>query len=98
MADSQREAQSTVSNIVVASDALSRISKSVDIIKDMSTQIASAAEQQNAVTHELHRNISTIAEAAEQNANGARENQTASRELARQAEQLKALASQFRLN
>ncbi len=95
MDDSRREAQVSVSNVELARDALQRISQSVGVIKDMSTQIASAADEQNAVTQELHRNIATIAEAAEQNAEGARENQAASLELARLAAQQKVLANQF---
>lgn len=98
MNGSCREAQASVENIARAGTALSRIGESVQTIKDMSTQIASAAEEQNSVTQELQRNTIVIAEVAEQNAAGARDNQSASQALARLAEQQQELVKRFVLN
>jgi methyl-accepting chemotaxis protein len=98
MSSSCRDAQSSVDNIARAGTALTKISESVLTIKDMSTQIASAAEEQNSVTQELHRNTVVIAEVAEQNAVGARENRTASQALAHLAEQQQELVKRFVLN
>ena len=98
MDGSCREARASVENIAHAGTALTRIGESVLTIKDMSTQIASAAEEQNSVTHELQRNTVIIAEVAEQNAAGARDNKAASQALARLAEQQQELLKRFVLN
>ena len=88
-------AQRSVDSIAGAGTSRSRIDEAVNTIKDMSTQIASASEEQNCVTKELHKNISNIARAAESNAEGAKENLSASKELARLAEYQRQLVSQF---
>ena len=49
-----------------ATDALTEISKSISDITDMSTQIASAAEEQRAVTEEVGRNILSVSEFSNQ--------------------------------
>ena len=76
---------------------LGHIANAVNQIKDMSHQIASAAEQQAVSTKDQQENVSAIASFAEETSAGAQENQAASQELARMAETQRALVSQFKL-
>lgn len=73
------------------------ITGSVQTINDLNFQIASAAEEQSAVTEEMNRNIQKIASISEQSAQGASQTRIASEELARLAEGLQAKISHFRL-
>ncbi|MBI2382438.1 MAG: methyl-accepting chemotaxis protein [Gammaproteobacteria bacterium] len=97
MQDSRAKAGDGVSKAERAGAALNRITAAMGAINDMSTQIASAAEEQSVVTQEMHRSIMSIADSAEEATHGARDTLAASRDLARLAEQLKQLVGQFRL-
>ncbi|MCO7223928.1 methyl-accepting chemotaxis protein [Pleionea sp. CnH1-48] len=97
MTKSRQEAQSSVESIQEAGDMLAHIANAVNQIKDMSHQIASAAEQQAVSTKDQQENVSAIAAFAEETSAGAQENQAASQELARMAETQRALVSQFKL-
>lgn len=97
MARSQREAEASVTETARAGDSLERITQAMAVINDMSTQIASAAEQQSAVTHEIHQNMTLISSVSEQTASGAEQNRAAARELARLAEQLQQMVQRFRV-
>jgi len=97
MEKSQEEARISVDQTAKAGEALESITRAVGVINDMSTHIASSAEEQSAVTNEMHENITTISSLAEQNAQGANESLSASQQLARLAEQLQNMVSQFRL-
>lgn len=55
-------AQSSVSQAQQAEMALQQITEAVREITDMSTQIATAAEEQSAVSSEINRNISAISD------------------------------------
>ena len=69
----------------------------VATISDMNTQIASAVEEQNKVTEELTRNITSIRDVAQQLARGASDNAGTGNQLQGLAEQLQRLVGQFRL-
>ncbi|NVJ49781.1 MAG: methyl-accepting chemotaxis protein [Gammaproteobacteria bacterium] len=97
MEKSQEEARISVDQTAKAGEALESITRAVGVINDMSTHIASSAEEQSAVTNEMHENITTISSLAEQNAQGANESLSASQQLARLAEQLQGMVSQFKL-
>ncbi|WP_144393729.1 methyl-accepting chemotaxis protein [Pleionea sediminis] len=97
MEKSQDEARVSVDQTAKAGQALESITRAVGVINDMSTHIASSAEEQSAVTNEMHENITTISSLAEQNAQGSRESLSASQQLARLAAELKQMVSQFRL-
>lgn len=77
--------------------SLNVITGSVQTINDLNFQIASAAEEQSAVTEEMNRNIQKISSISEQSAQGASQTRIASEELARLAEGLQAKISHFRL-
>lgn len=77
--------------------SLQAITQSVQTINDLNFQIASAAEEQSAVTEEMNRNVQKISSISEQSAEGAGQTRIASEELAQLAEGLQAKINQFRL-
>jgi len=96
METSQQEAKNSVTKTESAGQSLARITKAVNVIHDMSTHIASAAEEQSTVTQEMHQNVEAISKVADETAMGAKENLQASQELARLAEHLQQLVMRFR--
>jgi methyl-accepting chemotaxis protein len=78
-------------------NSLHAITESVQTINDLNFQIASAAEEQSAVTEEMNRNVQKISSISEQSAQGASQTRTASEELARLAEGLQSKINQFKL-
>lgn len=80
------------------------IAKSIDkivnvmgSINDINTQIATAMEEQRAVTEEINRNISAIASNAQTSVDGVQQTATASGDITRMASELNVLISKFRL-
>ncbi|NOX09563.1 MAG: methyl-accepting chemotaxis protein [Gammaproteobacteria bacterium] len=80
-----------------AAEALGEIAGEVAAITDMNTQIASAAEEQSAVTEEINQNVANIKEVADQTSAGAQQTASASAELARLSAQLQSLMGQFKM-
>ncbi|EJM69357.1 methyl-accepting chemotaxis protein [Pseudomonas sp. GM49] len=60
MQSQHRQADTSAAQALEAVQALTHVSRSIEIITDMSLQIASAAEEQSAVSEEVNRNISAI--------------------------------------
>ena len=75
--------------------SLTSTQKSVDNIRDMSNQIASATEQQSAAEIEITRMIGNLLDMMEETTNGAEQVHNASESLERLATQLKTLVSKF---
>ncbi|MCF6354179.1 MAG: methyl-accepting chemotaxis protein [Candidatus Polarisedimenticolaceae bacterium] len=97
MEQSQKQAQSAVEHATNAGASLTSIAGVVENINDMSTQIASAAEEQSLVAEEINRNIVSIRDKAEQTAAGTEHTAAASDELAQLATKLQGLVGQFRV-
>ena len=97
MEQSQKQAQSAVEHATNAGASLTSIAGVVENINDMSTQIASAAEEQSVVAEEINRNIVSIRDMAEQTAAGTENTAAASDELAQLATKLQSLVGQFRV-
>lgn len=95
---SRQSAQAGMNEVVQASESLTHIGMSVESIREMNIQIASATDQQNAVAAELARNVSHISELAENNARASKENLTVSRNLATLADAQRQLTHRFQLN
>ncbi len=95
MKTSTHEAQNSVSETAKAGESLSKITDAVSVINDMSSHIASAADEQSAVSREMHENVLSISQAADQTAQGASENLAASQEMAKLAENLQRLVGRF---
>jgi methyl-accepting chemotaxis protein len=66
MKEGKGQAELSVEQAKCAGDSLNAINKSVTKISDMNTQIATAAEEQSAVSSEISRNFSQITGAATQ--------------------------------
>ncbi|MCW8999089.1 MAG: methyl-accepting chemotaxis protein, partial [Kangiellaceae bacterium] len=97
MESSRNEAQNSVEQTARAGESLEKITQAVTVINDMSTHIASAAEEQSSVSQEMHQNVSSISEMADKTSQGASENLSASQELARLAEHMQKLVGQFKV-
>lgn len=96
MKSSRGEAQNSVDQTAIAGESLQKITQAVSVINDMSTHIASAAEEQSSVSQEMHQNVSSISEMADKTSQGASENLAASQELARLAEHMQTLVGRFK--
>ncbi|GBE10762.1 methyl-accepting chemotaxis protein McpS [bacterium BMS3Abin12] len=90
-------AKSGQDQVEKAAESLASIAVAVATINDMNTQVASAAEEQSAVTEEIHRNVVAISQVSTETADGARQSATASQQLARLAAELQELVSQFKM-
>ena len=97
MSKSRKEAQSVVEQATQAGTSLSVISTAVERINDMSSQIASAAEQQNSTAEEINRNIINISELGHETTSGAEETSVAAEGLNQLAIELKGLVEKFRI-
>ncbi|MEJ2619046.1 MAG: methyl-accepting chemotaxis protein [Candidatus Thiodiazotropha sp.] len=97
MTSGKEMTQVGVDQAAVAGEALLTINTAVGRISSMNTQIASAAEEQSAVTEEINRSIFSINEVAKQSAVGAEQTASASGDLAKLAEQLKGLVDRFKV-
>ncbi len=96
METSRNEANKSVEQTATAGESLGKITQAVNVINDMSTHIASAAEEQSSVSKEMSQNINSISEMSDKTSQGASENLAASQELARLAEHLQQLVGKFR--
>ncbi|MBF8723736.1 methyl-accepting chemotaxis protein [Pseudomonas guariconensis] len=88
--------QQSVSRIGLARDSFGQIRESVDIIRDMNTQIATAAEEQHQVAEDINRHISQIHGDAQLVAELAQAARKDSESLAGLSNELDALVRRFR--
>ncbi|NLW05252.1 MAG: methyl-accepting chemotaxis protein [Pseudomonadaceae bacterium] len=96
MSESRKKAAETVSHAKETASALDLVGAAIQLISDMNTQIASAAEQQAAVADEINRNILNINDLSNQNKEGSEHTTQASNDLAQLAEMLNGQVSQFK--
>jgi len=97
MSTSQEKAQATVEQAGTAGSSLREITTNVASISDMNLQIATAAEEQSAVSEEINRNVVEISQIAERSASGAEQTASASEELSGLAGHLQNLIRQFKV-
>lgn len=97
MDDSRVKAEESVSHAAKAGSSLETITNSVSLIKDMNTQIATAAEEQSSVAEEINRNVVNISDIVDRTAEGAGQTSIASEELAKLAGDLQHLVNQFKV-
>nr|WP_275957801.1 methyl-accepting chemotaxis protein [Rhabdochromatium marinum] len=95
--EGSEQAKDALAKAVKASDALEAMTGAVTQINTMNSQIATAAEEQNAVTEDINRNITHIGEVAQQNAQSSRQTATASGQLAALAGDLQAMVGHFKV-
>lgn len=96
MNEGKTQAELSVEQATCAGDSLNAINKSVTLISDMNTQIATAAEEQSVVAAEINRNFSQITSAAIQAELEASKITTASQQLEQLAKTLELNVKQFR--
>ncbi|EOD55168.1 methyl-accepting chemotaxis protein [Aeromonas molluscorum] len=94
---SRHQMQSSVGLARDAGTSIDIINGAVTEISDMNTLIATATEEQNAVTEELNRNIVNIHNAADENALGAQQTAQACVELSKLATSLHHMTQRFTL-
>jgi methyl-accepting chemotaxis protein len=94
---SREQARVAVDQAALAGDSLNTIAAAVARIDDMSTQIASAAEEQGVVADEVNRNIVRISDMASEAADGAQQTASASEELEQLALELTSIVGQFKI-
>jgi methyl-accepting chemotaxis protein len=80
-----------------AGEALNSITQAVDVIRDMNTQIASAAEEQSAVAAEMDKNITNISRASEENTDNSNQLASAGASLSQLATRMQSLVGQFKV-
>lgn len=90
MSDSHQLAETSVADVDQAGENIESIANQINVISDMATQIASAAEEQSSVTAEINRNTEGVQNVADLMA-------TEAQEAAQQARALKVLADSLEL-
>ena len=91
---SQSQAVNSVNEANKANQSLEAIDASIKTIAEMSTQIATAGEEQSAVTEEITRNILNIKQVAEETAEGATQMAQTASQVNRLAMELSELTAQ----
>jgi methyl-accepting chemotaxis protein len=97
MQDSRNRAQDGVKQASMAGQALEDITHMISTITDQNAQIASAAEQQSAVSDEINRNVASISEGSIATVNFAHESSEASSNLLAVAQNLRATVDRFKV-
>jgi len=91
------QTEQSVEQALQAGTALDQISTAVTTIRDMNTQIASAAEEQSSVSEEINRNIVNIRDIAEATIEGANQTAQSSAAMSQVASELMALMNEFKV-
>ncbi|MDO2947903.1 methyl-accepting chemotaxis protein [Aeromonas simiae] len=96
MAASEVCSQETISEAGRIASSLDTMVSAVATINDMNLQIATAAEEQNAVSEEINRNLVAIQHIVGELSEVSQDTHGTSQDLARSGEELKTLVGQFR--
>lgn len=97
MEDSRKSATSSVEEARTVGLSLVELQSSMAEIRDLSMQIATAAEEQSAVAQEIKQNVLEISEMSEQAALGSDQSEKDSEGLSKLASHQKHLLSQFKI-
>ncbi len=97
MDEGEKQAQKSVDQANSASASLEAITAAVAAINNMNTQIATASEEQSAVTEEMNRSVIRISEEAEKTLENTRETAAAANQVQGLSSQLQTLVSKFRV-
>jgi len=98
MKQGQEQVQSTVKMANLTGDALTRISEEIILIRDMNTQIATATEEQAAVSQEITSNIVSISDVSNASVEAMVQLSVSSQDLTRMALQMEKDISQFKIS
>ena len=91
-------AQRTLEKAQSTGEQIMEITRAVDDISRLNSQIATAAEQQTAVAEDINQNVTLIRDVSEQSANDSTEVAAASHELARLGEGLQTQVARFKMS
>lgn len=95
MESGQNHAQTTVKEVARVSDSLSEVKAAVLQVNDMNTQIATATEEQDSVTEEINRSITSIHDAVGSLSEGGEQMMTAGNHLEDVAADLSSVVTHF---
>ncbi|WP_417594084.1 methyl-accepting chemotaxis protein [Oceanospirillum sp.] len=98
MGNSEQQMQTGLERIRDAGNSFGHILSASEQIAGMSTQIATATEEQTAVARDLSESVSAIHMASDRIADGALETQTACDALSQESDHLSQLAGRFKLS
>lgn len=97
MTRAKHSAEERHQQVETADSGLNLIAERVARIRELNVQMASAADEQSAVTRDVSRNVVSISQLAERTATDAEQTTSVSRTLAQLSEQLESLVQRFRL-
>jgi methyl-accepting chemotaxis protein len=97
MSESHTSASASVEEARLVGVSLTELQHNMAEIRDLSTQIATAAEEQSAVAQEIRQNIQDISEMSEQAATSSDKSEKDSENLSKLASHQKQLLSQFKI-
>ena len=97
MRDGQEQTQSTVELASQAGDSIRAITEAVSSIRDMNTQIATAAEQQSCAANEVSANVANMAGLAREAHSSAQLSTEIANSLDRTSENLSGLVTRFKV-
>jgi len=90
-------AEESMSKAAKAAESLNAITQAVSTITDMNAQIASATDEQTAVSNEINNNIVSISDSAEKAFDVSQKNSEASNEMISLAKQLSNIIGKFKI-
>lgn len=97
MKSGREDAEATVQKAGEAGASLVTITRAIESISSMNTQIATSAQEQSAVANDINQNISSISVLADQSAEGVTNSQRVSGKLSTLSNHLHDLVSQFKV-
>ena len=97
MSHGSERAASSLEQVAQGNDSLDNIIAAVATITDMTTQIASASEEQSMVSEEINRSIVSISDVSAEVATGAGQTEIASHDIAKLASDLRETVEQFKV-
>ncbi len=95
--ESQEQVDEVVNQAKLSSEVLITISEVITNINDMSSQIATASEQQGVVAEEININVVNIHDKTQENVEAVSESSKSGRELAELSLQMQTLVSRFKI-
>jgi methyl-accepting chemotaxis protein len=98
MNEGHEQAQKSVDKANTAKETIQSITDTVNVIKDMNTQIATAAEEQSMVAVEMGRNITNVSTSAQDISTHSNKSLLSANEMAGLASQLMEGVSQFTID
>ena len=97
MKSGREEAEVTLQKAGEAGSSLVNITRAIESISSMNTQIATSAQEQSSVANDINQNISSISVLADQSAEGVTHAQGVSGKLSTLSNHLHGLVSQFKV-